>query len=395
MDDLKQLGDGILARAKAILLKPKETWPVIAGEATTPQNLVMRYGLPLIILSALAGFIGMQVFGVGMFVTIRPSLMFGLTTLVTTVVMGLVAVVVIALIADWLAPQFGGQANRVQAFKLVVYSFTAGWFGGLLAIFPPLAIIGFLAFLYGIYLLYLGAGPLMEVPSEKTVGYTAVTILAAIVAMALSYFVVGMVAGPAMLSGGPIKIERSVDGSTASGTVNIPGVGSVDMGKLEAATKQMEAAAAGGAAGAAAGAAVAPSAMQALLPAAIGSWQRTAVESASASGLGGTAAGTYANGDKKFELRIVDMNALGALGGIAAAMGVEANREDAYGYERTGTVDGAMQIEEWNRTRSRGKFARIVGGRFMIEAEGDAGSIDELKAAVAAVDQGKLAGMGK
>lgn len=388
MDDLMSPAGraSLIERIKAILLKPAETWPVIAGEAATPRDLVVRYAMPLIVLSALAGFIGMQVFGFSMFgVTYRPGIVGGLTELVMRVVMGAVAVVIVALVAEWLAPKFGGVADRVQAFKLVVYSFTAAWLGGLLGLVPALAVIGMLAGLYGLYLLYLGATPLMKVPADKAVGYTAVTVVCAAVAIWVSALVVGLVTGGAMLAGGAAPSQ-----GTVSGELNIPGVGSVDMGKIEAATKQMEAAANGTPA-----AAIAPTTLQTLLPTAIGGWQRTALESASMGNVGGTASGTYSNGDKRFELRIVDMSALGALAGIGAAMGVEANREDADGYERTGTVDGAMQIEEWNRTRSRGKFARMLGGRFMIEAEGDAGSIDDLKAAVAAVDSGKLAGMGK
>lgn len=389
MDDLMSPGGraSLIERIKAILLKPKETWPVIAGEAATPRDLITRYALPLIVLSALAGFIGMQVFGLTfMGITVRPGLMGGLTTAIVQVVMGVVAVVVVALVAEWLAPKFGGTADRTQAFKLIVYSMTAGWVGGLLAIYPAIAMLGALAGLYGLYLLYLGATTLMKVPADKAVGFTAVTVICAAVAIWISALVVGMVTGGAMLAGGMAASPGEV-----SGELKIPGVGSVDMGKLEAATKQMEAAANG----AGASAPVAPSAMQALLPTAIGGWQRTSVESASAGNIGGTTAGTYTSGDKKFELRIVDMSALGALAGLGSAMGVEQSREDADGYERTGTVNGAMQTEEWNRKDSRGKFARMIGNRFMIEAEGDAGSIDDLKAAVATIDAGKLAGLVK
>ena len=42
---------------------------------------------------------------------------------------------------------------------------------------------------------------------------------------------------------------------------------------------------------------------------------------------------------------------------------------------------------------SSGKFGITVKNRFLIEAEGSAASIDELKAAVSAVDQGTLAGL--
>lgn len=389
MDDLMSPGGraSLIERLKAILLKPKDTWPVIAGEAATPQSLITGYALPLIAIGPIAGFIGGQVFGYGAFgISFKPSLIGGLTTAVLGVVMGVVSAVVVALIAEWLAPKFGGTADRASAFKLVAYGGTAGWLAGVFGLVPSLALLGLLG-LYSLYLFYIGATAVMKVPEDKAIGYTAVTVICAAVAIWVSALVVGTVTGGAMLAGGVAGNQGEV-----SGELKIPGVGSVDMGKLEAATKQMEAAA-NGSGGAAP--AIAPSSMQALLPTAIGSWQRTALESASMGNIGGTASGTYTNGAKKFELRIVDMNALGALAGFGAAMGVEANREDADGYERTGTVDGAMQIEEWHRGDSRGKFARMVGGRFMIEAEGDAGSIDDLKAAVAAVDQGKLAGMVK
>ena len=97
--------------------------------------------------------------------------------------------------------------------------------------------------------------------------------------------------------------------------------------------------------------------------------------------VGSEADGTYTAGDNSFHLKIVDMATLGAIAGIGAAMGVQQNREDADSYERTGTVNGQMQSESWNKSSSRGKFGVVIANRFMIEAEGKAASIDELKAA--------------
>ena len=55
---------GIIQRAKDILLKPKETWPVIAAEPATTQSIYMPYVLVLAAIGPLAGFIGGQVFGI-------------------------------------------------------------------------------------------------------------------------------------------------------------------------------------------------------------------------------------------------------------------------------------------------------------------------------------------
>jgi hypothetical protein len=71
-------------------------------------------------------------------------------------------------------------------------------------------------------------------------------------------------------------------------------------------------------------------------------------------------------------------------------MGVQQSKEDADGYDRTATVDGQIQTEAWSRSGSSGKYGTTVANRFMVEASGSAGSIDELKAAVAAVDEGAL-----
>jgi hypothetical protein len=52
-----------------------------------------------------------------------------------------------------------------------------------------------------------------------------------------------------------------------------------------------------------------------------------------------------------------------------------------------------MVTEKWSKSGSNGTYGVVVADRFMIEAEGQAASIDELKAAVATVDQGDLEGM--
>lgn len=384
MSDLTGPGPNTLVeRAKAIIMKPVETWQTIATEPATPGDLIVRYAAPLIAIGPLAGFIGGQLFGFGLFgVSYKPGLVAGLTSAIIQFVLGIVGVIVLAMIADWLAPKFEGKADRTSAFKLAVYGGTAGWLAGIFSLIPMLGILGLLG-LYSIYLLYTGATPMMKVPQEKAVGYTAVTIIAA----AVLYFVVGVI-GTAV-TGAVVGTAALVGGSSSEvsgGELTIPGVGTINTDKLEEAAKKMEAQSKGEIKP------IALAELQGLLPASLGAYQRTAVESSGA-GTMGQAEGTYTSGDKTIRLKIVDMSGLGALAGLGSAMGVEQSREDADGYERTGTIDGALQSEKWNKTRNRGSFGRAVANRFMVEAEGEAGSIDELKAAVAAVDQGKLEGL--
>jgi hypothetical protein len=371
----------IVERAKNILLNPNQEWPRIEAERGTIREILVRYVLPLAVIGPIASFIGSQVFGFGALgITFRPSLMSAVSTAIVTYVLTVIGIFALSLIADFLSPKFDGTSNRLSAFKLVAYSYTAMMLAGVFGIIPNLGFLGLLGF-YSVYLFYRGALPLMKVPQDKGVAYTAVTVVCAIVI----YIVVGaiatatvgrFVAGPTYMNSGEL-----------SGEVTVPGVGTIDAGKAQQAAAEMEAAATGKRP------AVDPTRLQALLPSSIGGYQRTSVEANALGAMGSEANATYSAGDRTFHLKITDMAALGGLAGLGSAIGVQSSREDADGYERTGTVDGRMQTESWSKASGTGKFGVMIGNRFMVQAEGSAAGIDELKSAVATVDESSLAGL--
>lgn len=379
---------GLIERAKAILLKPADEWPRIAASADTPGDMIVRYAVPLAAIGPVASFVHGQLFGYGALgVHWKPGLIGALTGAVVTYVLGLIGIIVLALIADWLAPKFAGESNRTAAFKLVVYGSTAAWVAGIFQLVPGLGLLGLLG-LYSLYLYYLGATPVMKVPQDKAAGYTAVTIVCAIVLyMAISGVAAGFMGlmGVGMPSSSSIS---STDDGTVSGTMTIPGVGKVDLDKVKQATDQIEARSKGDIKP------IAPDDLKGLLPATIGGFTRTSIESEAVGGLGSNAEGKYESGDQSFTLKVTDMSAVGALAGIGAAMGVSQSKEDANGYEKTGVVDGQMQSEKWDNSDKSGSFGRAVDNRYMVQAEGSVGSIDQLKAAVAAIDPGKLKALG-
>lgn len=383
----------IVDRAKAIILTPKEEWPVIEVEAASVGGLYKSYAMILAAIPALAMLIGGQVFGFGGFgFSFRPTLASALSTAVVQYVFSLVGIFLIALVIDYLAPHFGGTSNRIQAFKVAVYSGTAGWLAGVAYLVPSLAILVF-AGLYSLYLLYTGLPILMKAPGDKAMVYTVVTIVAGAVGGALLFAVLGLMVAPlAMMGGGtPGSIT-----SAESGTVTVPGVGTVDLDKMKAATakmetaaKQMESSAKTGQSGA-----VEPAVLQGFLPEAIGSYKRTEVSSEGLGAGGSHAEGHYQAGDRSFRVEITDMAAMGALASMGAAMNVQSNRQTETGYEKTQTINGQIVTEEWDKSGD-GKFSTTVANRFMVEANGQASSIDELKAAVAAVGPEKLAALAR
>lgn len=379
----------LVDRIKNILLKPKEEWARIDAEPATIGGIYTSWVVLLAAIPAVATLIGSQLFGYGFFgVHWKPSLTFSISTAISGYVMSLIGVFVLALIIDWLAPNFGGTQNRVQAFKVAAYSATASWLAGIFSLIPGLGFLGILG-LYSLYLLYTGLPMLMKAPADKAMTYTIVTIIAAIILFAIIGTVGSRVGG---LFGGGMN---PADMGEVSGTMSVPGVGSVDLGKMQEASKKMEAAAQSAQSGQAG--AVAPAELQAMLPGSIGAWQRTSIESESmaAGGMGGSnAEARYEAGGKGFTLSITDMAAAGAFAAMGAALNVQQSKQTEDGYEKTSTANGRLVNEEWHKT-GNGTYMTTVGSRFMVKAEGDANSIDDLKGAVASVDLGKLEAMAK
>lgn len=193
--NLSPQAQSIVTRVKGILLKPKEEWAVINAEPATIQGLFVGYAVLLAAIPAVASLIGSLVFGYGWFgVTYRPPLMNALSVAVGTYILSLVGLAVLALVIEFLAPQFGGEKNRIQAFKVATYSGTAAWVAGIFGLLPGISVLTLLG-IYSIYLLYVGLPKLMKTPADKALGYTAVTIVAAIVVAFVSSIVLAPVIG--------------------------------------------------------------------------------------------------------------------------------------------------------------------------------------------------------
>ncbi len=376
-----ETSSNLIERIKNILLKPKEEWERIDAEPATVGGLMTGWVVPLAAIGPVAGLIGGLVFGYGgMFgITIRPSVTMAVTGAMIGYALALLCAWLFSKVIDALAPSFGGQKNPVQAMKVAAYSGTAAYLAGIFQIIPALGILGLLG-LYSLYLLYLGLPRLMKAPEDKAMGYTIVTVVVAIVL----FFVVSVVTG-ALTS---LMAPRAITSATMSGEVSVPGVGKVDLSKLEEASRKMEAAAER----AQTATPVDRQALAALLPASAGGWTRTALESSSASagGMGGSQAeARYEANGQSVRLKVADLAAAGAFAAMASAFKVETSREDDQGYEKSGLIDGRYTMEKWNKSGS-GSYGVLLKDRFLVEAEGGAPDIGTLKALVGAVDAGKL-----
>jgi hypothetical protein len=192
----------LVDRVKNILLTPKTEWEVIDAEPTTVADLYKGYIMPLAAIGPVAQAIGFSVFGmpVPFLGTYRTPVGTAITQAIVTYILTLVAVFVLALIIDALAPTFNGIPNRIQALKVAAYSYTASWVASIFMLIPALSFLAILG-VYSLYLLYLGLPILMKAPKEKALAYTAVVILCGIVL----FMLIGFAAAAFMRVPGPMN----------------------------------------------------------------------------------------------------------------------------------------------------------------------------------------------
>ena len=172
----------IVERVKKILLEPKKEWEIISRETTNTSELYKSYIMPLAAIGPVASIIGMSIAGLSIPLagTFRLPITTSVGSAVVQYILSLVAVYILALIVDFLAPNFSGEKNSDQALKLAAYSYTAGWLSGIFMMVPALGFFMILG-LYGLYLIYTGIPVLMKAPREKALGYTVTVVIAAVI----------------------------------------------------------------------------------------------------------------------------------------------------------------------------------------------------------------------
>jgi hypothetical protein len=174
----------IIQRARALLVSPRTEWPVIAAEPATVQGLYREYILILAAIPPVCRFVKTSILGYAWhgFRIFRLGIGAGLTAAIVEYVVSLVGVYVLAVIIEAMAPNFAGQANRIQALKVAGYSYTASWIAGCAQILPGLyQLVAVAGAIYSVYLLYLGLPSTMKVLPERAGGYTAVVVVIALI----------------------------------------------------------------------------------------------------------------------------------------------------------------------------------------------------------------------
>jgi hypothetical protein len=419
----------LVTRAKNIILRPGQEWPVVAAEPASPAGIVAGYVAPLAAISPIATFVGLCIVGIGIpFVgTYRTPIAAGIVQAVISFVFGIIGIFLVAAIVNVLAPSFNGQKNWLAALKVTAYSYTPAFVAGILLIFPPLGILCIIAAFYGIYLLYAGLPVLMNSPKDKAPLYTVAVVFCAIVVglvfgavstgvRAASYAMTGGFGG---FGGGDMSATQGADDASKVAAAMVgTAMGGGD--KNQQAAQQMVDSVASAAADsdaaqksgdtnaqAAAGlnmlksivtggksvTVVPRDQLAALLPDAVGDMTRGDPESDSGSFAGikaSKASALYKDSTGSVQLEVGDMGNAGGLAAIAGAAANLAEHEDNDGYEKNVDLGNMKVHETWTNATKHSELFAIVDNRWALGATGDGVDMDTAVKALQTIDVSKL-----
>lgn len=137
--------------------------------------------------------------------------------------------------------------------------------------------------------------------------------------------------------------------------------------------------------------------IKAFLPDAFAGLAKKGIGRAEKNGMGGLmvskAEAQYSNGSSKnASLEITDSGGASGLMGLASWAAIQSSKEDENGSEKTTRVDGRM-VHEIRSKSGDNEYSILLGERFMVTATSRDLTADDLRAAVSALDLGKLESM--
>jgi len=402
----------IVSRIKAILGSPQTEWPIIAAEPATVGGLYRNYICIVAALPVIAQFIRGSVIGYGGFgVHVHTPIVIGLLGMILHYLLSLVVTYLMALLVDALAPSFGGSKSPIQALKTVAYAWTAGWVAGIAVILPWIGwLIAIAGAIYGIYLLYLGLPHTMRCPPERAGGYTAVSVIIAIVLSWIVALVVGGIIGTAALTGGALSSMHvgsdgqsvAVDPDSTLGKLSAMSANTARAAKdMEDAQKSGDVAAQQAAMGKlmsgdgkTVAVSLSPDTLRGFLPDELDGMKRSDFKAERSGAMGmqiSTARASYSDGkERNFQIELADTGNMRGMMAMASAMAPSSEEQTEHGYQKTYSEHDRLVHESWDKQSNMGEFGVVVANRFSVKASGSAEDIDQLKEAVNDIDLDKL-----
>lgn len=171
----------MLTRLRHLLTQPRAEWARIGAEAESGWAVLLRWVLPLALLTVAGGLLRFLLWTVIMGADAGWHMApFALRSVGGQVLGVFVAIIVIGGIAAAYAPTFHGRRDWGAGCRVVAFASLPALLAGALAFFPFAWVLGLAGLLWSIWLLSEGLAPVMKSDPTKRVPYTAAVVLTAI-----------------------------------------------------------------------------------------------------------------------------------------------------------------------------------------------------------------------
>jgi MFS family permease len=369
MDAADTSTPNLIERARNILMQPSEEWRRIAAETTPIAALVTGYLLPLVAATIVAGLLGSLLMS-GFFLG-AGALVPMLIGAAAQIVIMIASILLWGVLINALAPSFGSEKNRDNAFRLAIYSATAALVAGLTLLLPVLAFLAVIAgAIYSAILLNLGLPSMMRTPEEKRVPFVLTLVGIALVAgllMSITYSNVMAAARPALSEA--FRQDAPAAAPTSSGVA-----------ELTELQKQMLQ---GG------GTTADPARVLEQMPPSLpGGFALASSTSASNMGVS-QAEGVYRSSDAELRLTVMQAGAADALAAATAGMNMQESSQSGDGYARRQTIDGRIYYERVSNADGSASYS-VIGRGVAVTAAGTNITLDEARAAVETIGVRRL-----
>lgn len=176
---------GAFQDAIALVTNPKAFMTSRADSAPPLRSTITNYVAILAVMPFLFTLIGYLIFHR----TLSPY-SYAAAAAILQYIFNLVSVTVVAYVLFVLAPRFGSVANLNISTKIVSYAYTPVFLIAIFDVYPPLGeVLAILAFLYGLYILWMGLPIVLKTPEAKRVTY----LIAIFVASAIVYIILAAI----------------------------------------------------------------------------------------------------------------------------------------------------------------------------------------------------------
>src|SRR5690348_2928968 len=358
----------LAVRVRDILLAPSAEWPVIAAEPSTQAAIYGGYVAPLAALGVVASLLGRTLVGSNAPVLdhVRAGFAGDVSAALIAYLLSFADVFAVAWLVDALAPAFGGQRDRIRALKLAAYSFTPAWVAGVLQLVPALAMLALLAGCYGLYLLYVGLPVLMRCPKQRSLGYS---IVLGVCAVLVSAAIMVLSTSAATVLGSAAEGTAGGHGASTSTALSPSQKFGEDAQRAMVRTASETRASADLLAALNAIGAIVPGGkdvhpvdfrkLRDMLPETLSGMKRVDAtgQSGEAMGIkGSSATARYTNdAGASLNLEISDLGSLAGLAGLASRLEPPVEKETDAGYERTRKINGQIVHERYDRQAKNGE----------------------------------------